>query len=90
VVRQYSKVEGQQLRWVRFNQTTLRADQYKGMVDAMQQDRANNTNFGRMVVLLATFAGSPRHMNQFYQDSMALVRMFGKPNLFITMMCNPN
>jgi hypothetical protein len=90
VVDQYSKVEGQQLRWVRLNQTTLRADQYKGMVDAMQQDGANSTNFGRMVVLLATFAGSPRHMNQLYQDSMAFVKKFEKPDLFITMTCNPN
>ncbi len=56
----------------------------------MQQDGANNTNFGRMVVLLATFAGSPRHMKKLYQDSMALVRKFGKPDLFITMTCNPN
>jgi hypothetical protein len=60
------------------------------MVDAMQQDGANSTNFGRMVVLPATFAGSPRHMNQLYQDSMALVKKFGKLNLFITMTCNPN
>ncbi len=59
VVDQYSKVEGQRLRWVRLNQTTLRADQYKGMVDAMQQDGADNTNFGRMVVLPASFVGSP-------------------------------
>jgi len=90
VVDQYSKVEGQRLRWVHLNQTTLRADQYKGMVDAMQQDGANSTNFGRMVVLPATFAGNPRHMNQLYQDSMALVKKFGKPDLFITMTCNPN
>ncbi len=90
VVDQYSKVEVQRLRWVRLNQTTLCADQYKGMVDAMQQDGANSTNFGRMVVLPASFAGSLRHMNQFYQDSMAFVRKFGKPNLFITMTCNPN
>ncbi len=90
VVDQYSKVEGQRLWWVRLNQTTLRVDQYKGMIDAMQQDRANSTNFGCMVVLLASFASSPRHMNQLYQDSMAFVRKFGKPNLFITMTCNPN
>ncbi len=90
VVDQYSKVEGQRLQWVRLNQTTLRADQYKGMADAMQQDGANSTNFGRMVVLPTTFVGSPRHMNQLYQDSMALVRKFGKPDLFITMTCNPN
>jgi hypothetical protein len=75
---------------VRLNQTTLRADQYKGMVDAMQQDGANNTNFRCMVVLPASFVGSPRHMNQLYQDSMALVRNFGKLDLFITMTCNPN
>ncbi len=75
---------------MRLNQTTLRADQYKGMVDAMQQDGANSTNFGRIVILPATFARSPRHMNQLYQDSMALVRKFGKPDLFITMTCNPN
>jgi len=56
----------------------------------MQQDGANNTNFGRMVVLPATFAGSPCHMNRLYQDFMALVRKFGNPNLFITMTCNPN
>ncbi|KAH8942819.1 hypothetical protein BDL97_13G015800 [Sphagnum fallax] len=60
------------------------------MVDAMQQDRANSTNFGRMVVLPANFVGRPRHMNQLYQDSMAFVRKFGKPDLFITVMCNPN
>jgi len=64
VVDKYSKVEVQRLRWVRLNQTTLRVDQYKGMVDAMQQDEANSTNFGHMVVLPASFAGSLRHMNQ--------------------------
>jgi hypothetical protein len=90
VVDQYSKVEGQRLRWVRLNHTTFHADQYKGMVDVMQQDGANGTNFGHMVVLPTTFVGSPRHMNQLYQDSMALVRKFGKLDLFITMTCNPN
>jgi len=43
-----------------------------------------------MVVLLASFAGSPCHMNQLYQNFMALVRKFEKPDLFITMTCNPN
>jgi hypothetical protein len=35
VVDQYCKVEGQRLRWVRLNHTTLHANQYKRMVDAM-------------------------------------------------------
>uniref|UniRef100_A0A914Z2E1 Helitron helicase-like domain-containing protein n=1 Tax=Panagrolaimus superbus TaxID=310955 RepID=A0A914Z2E1_9BILA len=29
-------------------------------------------------------------MEQLYQDAMAIVRRFGKPDLFITMTCNPN
>ena len=29
-------------------------------------------------------------MHQLYQDSMAIVRAMGKPDLFITMTCNPN
>jgi len=28
-------------------------------------------------------------MLQNYQDAMAIVNKFGKPNLFITMTCNP-
>ena len=29
-------------------------------------------------------------MMQNYQDAMAILRMKGKPDLFITMTCNPN
>jgi len=28
-------------------------------------------------------------MAQLYQDSMAIIRQYGKPDLFITMTCNP-
>src|SRR5688500_2491638 len=28
-------------------------------------------------------------MNQNYQDTMAMIRKFGKPDLFVTMTCNP-
>ncbi|ETN09079.1 hypothetical protein PPTG_11128 [Phytophthora nicotianae INRA-310] len=38
----------------------------------------------------AVFApGSPRQMYQSYQDSMAIVREYGKPDIFDTMTCNP-
>ena len=36
----------------------------------------------------STFSGSPRAMNENYQDAMALIRKFGKPDLFITITCN--
>ncbi|XP_070517881.1 uncharacterized protein [Cardiocondyla obscurior] len=43
-----------------------------------------------MVVLPSSFIGSPRNMLQNYQDAMAIVTKYGKPDLFITMTCNPN
>jgi hypothetical protein len=87
-VDQYCKVESQRLQWVRRNQGLLRADMYKGLHDAVRQEDGL-ANFGQRVVLPSTFTGSPRHMTQLYQDSMAIVRAKGKPDLFITMTCNP-
>lgn len=46
-----------------------------------------------MIILPSTFYGSPRNMLQHmlqYQDAMAIVRKYGKPEIFITMTCNPN
>ncbi|GBL71957.1 hypothetical protein AVEN_115002-1 [Araneus ventricosus] len=34
--------------------------------------------------------GSPHNMQQNYQDAMAMVRKFGKPDLFLTFTCNPS
>ncbi|XP_051791512.1 uncharacterized protein LOC127530003 [Erpetoichthys calabaricus] len=44
---------------------------------------------GKPVILPSSFQGSPRNMQQHYQDAMAIVRKFVKPDLFITMTCNP-
>lgn len=66
-------------------------DTYIGLADALQV-RANNENLraGRIVILPSTFIGSPRNMMQNYQDAMAIVRKFGKPDIFITFTCNPS
>ncbi|KAK3198108.1 hypothetical protein Dsin_021523 [Dipteronia sinensis] len=34
--------------------------------------------------------GGPRDMRKRYMDAMALVQRFGKPDIFLTMTCNPN
>ena len=39
---------------------------------------------GKRIILPSTFNGSPRHMNKLFQNAMALIRKFGKPDLFIT------
>ena len=44
---------------------------------------------GQPLILPSSFQGSPRNMLQNYQDAMAIVRKYGKPDFFITITCNP-
>ena len=50
----------------------------------------STTNVGQRIILPSSFTGGPRQMHKLYQDGMAIVRVFGKPDLFITITCNPN
>jgi hypothetical protein len=50
----------------------------------------NASEIGKVVVRLPSgFVGSARYYQQLYYDAMALPRRFGKPDLFITLTCNP-
>jgi hypothetical protein len=49
----------------------------------------NVENLGALVILPATFTGSPRHMHEYTQDAMTYVRTYGRSDLFITFTCNP-
>src|SRR5439155_27208386 len=61
---------------------------YNELQDAMiSGDRT--TNVGQRIILPSSFTGSPQQMHKLYQDRMAIVRVFGKPDLFITITCNP-
>jgi hypothetical protein len=44
---------------------------------------------GQKMILLSSFQGDERAMGQLYQDAMARVCKFGKPDLFVTFTCNP-
>jgi len=44
---------------------------------------------GTRIVLPSSHKGSPRDLTQRFQDAMAVVRVLGKPHLFLTMTCNP-
>ena len=57
------------------------------MRDAVVNDD-NTTNVGRLTILPSSYAGSPRHMHECAQDAIAYVRLYGRPDLFITFTCN--
>ena len=96
-------VESQRLNYQRQNQKALRADTYKNVKEAteerrrelapredgMFQDDTQHPGVGRKI-LSSSFVGSPRWFNAQFQDGMAICREYHKPDLFITMTCNPN
>ncbi|XP_028094699.1 uncharacterized protein LOC114294746 [Camellia sinensis] len=90
VVDNYVKIESNKLRWIRTHQNHIRADFYQGLLDAIHAGENYGGNVGRRTILPSSFVGSPRDMYQRYQDAMALVQKYGKPDLFLTMTCNPN
>lgn len=89
VVDQYAKLEQQRLNYCLFHQNELRSELYQGLADAVQAGDTDGKHTGKKIILPSSFIGSPRHMHQMYQDAMAIVRRFGKPDLFITFTCNP-
>jgi len=89
VVDAWAACDHNKLSWLRNNQAKLKADLYNGLADVLQQGHINPEEVGHRVVLRSSYVGGDRFMQQLYQDSMALVRQFGKPSLFITFPANP-
>ncbi|PKK57972.1 hypothetical protein RhiirC2_671064, partial [Rhizophagus irregularis] len=93
VVDQYSKIEQHRLNYLKFNQSSIRLDLYKGVADAIHADDRDagniEQNIGCRIILSSSFIDSSRQMYQLYQDVMAIVSYFGKPDIFVTFICNP-
>jgi len=90
VVDAWASCEENMLSWCEQNQSTLRADLYSGLADAITSDSGleNAAGFGRRIILPSSYSGSPRHAVQEFQDSLALARRFGAPEFFDTFTCN--
>ena len=89
MVDAYSVVELERLEFLQREQPKLRCDLCSGIQDYLAQDTVDPALIGRMTILPSPFTGGDHAMQQFYQDSMALVKHFGKPDLFITFTANP-
>ena len=82
IVLSYVKLECNNLFFLKHNQPKLRVERYKGLMDFLARDAAeHNREPGRVCILPSTFINSPRNMQQNYQDAMAMVNKFGKPDL---------
>ncbi|KAG2823728.1 hypothetical protein PC113_g22143 [Phytophthora cactorum] len=54
-----------------------------------QRDNHFLNQIGKRVILPSSHSGGPRSMYKSYQDSMTIVREYGKPDAFVTMTCSP-
>jgi hypothetical protein len=84
----------QRLYYIKNNQKQMRAELYNNLCDMIHaHDNAGehgNPAIGKRVILPPSFAGGPRDMHRRFQDAMAVVRKYHKPDLFVTFTCNPN
>ena len=91
IVDMYTKIEFDRLQYIRHNQTRLHAELYQGLADAIQtaDENIDGLQIGKKVILPSSFTAGPRYQHQLYQDAMAIVQCYGKPDFFITFTCNP-
>lgn len=89
IIDAWAQVEFGRLRFIQNNQTTLRADTYRGIGDAADNG-VLAADTGTPVILPSSFMSGARNMQQLFQDAMNIVRHYGNPSLFVTMTCNPD
>ena len=59
------------------------------LIDQLQYADAADIGVPVRTVLPSSYVGGPRYYHRLFQNAMALPRRFGRPDLFITMTCNP-
>ncbi|CAN1164776.1 hypothetical protein LINPERHAP2_LOCUS25769 [Linum perenne] len=88
VVNAYAFVEAERLDWIKNNQVKLCYHYFQGLAYAFTRGDTNLENTGKHVILAASHTGSPRCKYENFQDAMAICRVVGYPDLFITFTCN--
>ena len=91
ILDMYTKIESDRLQYVRHNQSRLCAELYQRLpnVIATADVQADRSQIWKVVILPSSFTVGPRYQYQLYQDAMAIVCNYGKPDFFITFTCNP-
>ncbi|GFU25608.1 helitron_like_N domain-containing protein [Trichonephila clavipes] len=66
IIHMYAKVENERLRFIRLNETKLRAEDYGVLLEAIRNDNnVTSKNLGKLVVLSSSCTGGPRYMHEY-------------------------
>jgi hypothetical protein len=82
-------IDNSRLMYHLTHQKEMRADTYQNLREVVAA-QAGTQKVGKKVVLGPSFEGGKRKWNLRYQNGMAIVRKFLKPDLFITFTFNPD
>ncbi|KAF7838958.1 ATP-dependent DNA helicase PIF1 [Senna tora] len=63
---------------------------YNGLQDSFEAGINISGHLGRRIILPSSIVSCPRDMSERFQDAMRVVGISGKPDLFLTMTCNPS
>jgi hypothetical protein len=90
IVDQAVRIESDRMNFIRLNQKKLCADKYTNVSEALNNRAAeNDAVIGKKIILPSSITGTPRWQIEQYQDAMTIVTRTGKPDLFVTVTCNP-
>ncbi|XP_016192871.2 uncharacterized protein LOC107633785 [Arachis ipaensis] len=84
----YPMIESSQLSFIRLYQEKFRCEIYKRIKEAVLSGETTPSSRGKCIILPSSFTGGPRYTIQNYQDAMAICKVVGYPDLFITFTCN--
>ena len=90
VVSVYCALEQERLDFMRSNQKKLRSECLSGICDAISKGDHFGSHVGKKIILPSSFTGGPRYMYSHYLDALAICRVLGNPQYFITFTCNVN
>ncbi|KAL3627784.1 hypothetical protein CASFOL_029147 [Castilleja foliolosa] len=88
LVDAYTCIEQSRLDFVNANQNIFRSEFVAGLYDVLGKGDSTAHYIGKRVLLPSSFTGGPRYMYKHYQDALAICRVYGNPQYFITFTCN--
>ncbi|XP_044348455.1 uncharacterized protein [Triticum aestivum] len=69
-------------------QNKYRSSPYNDLANSVSRGNTSGSLVGQRIILASSFTRGPRYMYQNYQDSIAICRKYGCPDLFVTFTSN--
>ncbi|XP_072087082.1 uncharacterized protein [Arachis hypogaea] len=90
VVNCFTMIESQRLHEIRMKKSTIRGKVLQGIEEAMHRGDDEASSIGTRIIFPFSFTGGRCYMFNRCQDAMTICKHFGYPDLFLTIMFNPN